>query len=188
MKQTKTDLSSNNWIQLFSLSKDERCQTQGNKLDRKLFLSVWKKTLMDFLDVLNGTHQKHCSGQPTPSDQFFLHSKSTANKIPPINEMRLIQKTDTEALKQMIAQIVCGQEPLCPALQIQLQPATMEHTLTPFMRKNSTSSTNHQQHKPHHHQNIQQKSKFNQYCFKTALKDAAVSLKAFLWWNSQTYL
>lgn len=117
----------------------------------------------------------------------FSTQKSTANRIPPIDEMRLIQKTDTEALKQMIAQIVCGLEPLYPALQIQLQPATMEHTLTPFMQKNSISSTNHQQHKPHHHQKIQ-KSKFNQYCFKTALKDAAVSLQAFLRWNSQTYL
>lgn len=60
-------------------------------------------------------------------------------------------------------------------LEIQLQHATGEHTLTPLTLKNSVFNTNHQRHKPQHRHKIHQKSKFNKYCFKTALKDAAVS-------------
>lgn len=105
----------------------------------------------------------------------------------PLDEIRLIQKdTDTEALKQVIAQILCGQEPLFPVLEIQLQHTTGECTLTSLIQNDSVFHTNHQRHKHHHHhQKIQQKSKFNQYCFTTALKDAAVSWKASLRWNPQ---
>lgn len=49
---------------------------------------------------------------------FSTHS--TANGLS-LDEIGLIQKTDTEALKQGMAQILCGQEPLIPVLEIQLQ-------------------------------------------------------------------
>lgn len=48
---------------------------------------------------------------------FSIHS--LANGLP-LDEIRLIQKIDPEALKQGMAQILCGQEPLIPVLEIQL--------------------------------------------------------------------
>lgn len=99
--------------------------------------------------------------------------------------MRLIQKIQIlEALKQAISQIPCGQDPV---LQIQLQRATLEHTLPPFTQKKSVSYTSHRRHKPPQQQKTQQKSKLSQYCFKTALKDAAVSWKAFHETSAKTW-
>lgn len=49
---------------------------------------------------------------------FSTHS--TANGLS-LDKIGLIQKTDIEALKQGMSQILCGQEPLITVVDIQLQ-------------------------------------------------------------------
>lgn len=70
-----------------------------------------KKTLMDFLQVLNEMYQKYCSsGQSITSNSFFLdseHSERTFTEWDWANPKDWV----TEALKQVIAKILCGQDP-----------------------------------------------------------------------------
>lgn len=120
----------------------------------------------------------------TSSFSTFLLSQTTANGIPATDKMRLIQKIQLLKLwsrryhRSFVARILCcksnSNTPYWSIHYHHLHKSSQFSTLT-------TKGTNH------NNQKIQQNSKLSQYCFKTALKDAAVSWKAFHETSAKTW-